>query len=620
MRTLHKMSGRSMLASICIIGVLIAALLPVPAVTGDSSESGFHISQLTGGTWEEIYQHQFQVEYSTDAIAVDVLDGRVLLRIVQAGTPFADIDQISLMIDGVELSPEYARYTASGQTVLQDILELDDNVVIAHEQEVEIYWDVPAGYDSATVYVTANEYDDSNGMPFRFPEMGYATYEMGSDAGSITVDGLISEIDGTVPLYSPFWRPVSGHPDGYTYIYVCDDEQYVYFSLDIASDNTNEYGEDWAELRILKPDGSEQAFRVDDFDNTWGESGFGLTSKVSYRHQTCEFAIPKSIIGNDDIEFGLVYYGTEIGPAYDFDPAVDLAITINGSSASGQVFQVGDTLDIDGYVTSYAWIQGYGYLEAWVDWELYVSGPSGYRSDWGNDDEDNDLTGATYVMAEANNETVSLEYDLTAPGTHTIWLDSDAYVYGDDPYVNTGDDYSIQLSFTVVEAPSKTADLITDGGDNPTDLGDLNVSYESGNFTVEYILDAPWEIVDTQVYIGTTPPAKSSPGKFPYEAGEITFNPGSSESVYIAAHAKIRMQTGVNSHGHPVYAYAGVWAQTGDDTRIGKGANWATYFQYVIPDQNRSCVFVTQGGQEGASWEALFVYSHSRPAKSCPQV
>jgi hypothetical protein len=86
------------------------------------------------------------------------------------------------------------------------------------------------------------------------------------------------------------------------------------------------------------------------------------------------------------------------------------------------------------------------------------------------------------------------------------------------------------------------------------------------------------------VYIGTTPPAKSSPGKLPYEAGEITFNPGSSESVYIAAHAKIRLQTGVNSHGHPVYAYAGVWAQAGDDTRIGKGANWATYFEYPIPD------------------------------------
>ncbi len=84
----------------------------------------------------------------------------------------------------------------------------------------------------------------------------------------------------------------------------------MYFSLDVTADNTNEYGEDWAEISILQPDGSQQAFRIDDFDNTWGESGFGLTSKVTYKHQTYEFAIPKSIIGGENIEFHLAYYGT----------------------------------------------------------------------------------------------------------------------------------------------------------------------------------------------------------------------------------------------------------------------------------------------------------------------
>ena len=143
-----------------------------------------------------------------------------------------------------------------------------------------------------------------------FPQTGYATYEMGTNTGSINVDGFITETDGKAPLYSPFWRPTTGHPDGYTYIYVCDDGQNVYFSLDVTGDNTNEFGEDWAEIRILQPDGTEQAFRIDDFNTNWGEAGFGLTGKVSYKHQTYEFAIPKSLIGSENIEFSLEYYGT----------------------------------------------------------------------------------------------------------------------------------------------------------------------------------------------------------------------------------------------------------------------------------------------------------------------
>jgi len=592
------MFGKSMLVPICIVGVLIAALFPAAAITADSSESGFHISQWTGGTWDEIYQHQFQVQYSTEAFTVNAVDGKVVLRIVQEGTPFADVDQISLMAGGEVLVPEYARYTENGQSMLEDILDLDHNVVLAHEQEIEVCWDAPGS--QATMYLTANEY--GHGWPFHFPEAGYATYEMGSNTASITVDGLITETDGTVPLYSPFWSPATGHPDGYTYIYACDDDQYVYFSLDITMDNTNEYGDDWAELTILKSNGSEQAFRITDFDTTWGKTGFGLTSKVSYKHETCEFAIPKSIIGNGDIEFSLAYYGTGspsgyginlayhkltingnssdeqvfyvgdtidiegtvtgsayingalppaessyavvywglrvLGPSgnpwkedydyhegagyqssgvtngsislsyaltdpglhtvtlylgavvegwiagptgntdvyeedetyiqlsfyavtygYDFDPAVDLAVTINGSSDQGQEFHVGDTLDIDGYVTSWASIEGPGCIGAHLEWSLWVSGPSGPESDWGYYDDYNCYEGANYsAEVYAYNENVSFPYLLTAPGIHNITLYSEAWVEWDDGGDADGDDASVSLSFNVTDNYPPIAD------------------------------------------------------------------------------------------------------------------------------------------------------------------
>ena len=128
-----------------------------------------------------------------------------------------------------------------------------------------------------------------------------------------------------------------------------------------------------------------------------------------------------------------------------------------------------------------------------------------------------------------------------------------------------------------------TANLITDGGDNPTDIGNLTVTYASGEFTVEYSIDSPWEIVETHVYIGSQPPAKSSPGRFPYVAGDIKFDVTGLTKVYIAAHAEVMRDTGTKDIlGNPIYEYETVWAQTGADVRIGKGANWATYFEFPL--------------------------------------
>jgi len=499
------MFGKSMLASICIVGVLIVALFPAAAVGAGSSENGFHISQWTGETWEEIHQHQFQVQYGTEAFTVGVVDGKVALRVVQVGTPFADVDQISLMVDGEELTPEYARYTESGQGVLEDILELDHNVVIAHEQEIEVSWDVPAGYGSVTVSLTANEY--GHGLPLHFPDTGCATYAMGSNTGSITVDGLITETDGTVPLYSPYWQPSSGHPDGYTYIYVCDDEEYVYFSLDVTGDNTNEYGEDWAEISILRPDGSAQAFRIDDYDTTWGMSGFGFTSKVSYKHQAYEFAVPKSVIGNKDIKFNLDYYGT-LGQDYILIPNLNLDIQINGDSSEGQVFSLTDgTLDIDGNVTSEAIIQTIldTQGEADVYSKLSIDGPSGHMEA----DYDNYQSAFDYASAEFDSQNISLEYPLTAEGWHTITLYSEASVYGYGAFTETlvdeSDNDEITLDFYVGSALLSNdnfadAATITGASGNTTGTNEgatiedgepFHSQYSGGNCTVWWSWTAP---------------------------------------------------------------------------------------------------------------------------------
>ena len=130
-------------------------------------------------------------------------------------------------------------------------------------------------------------------------------------------------------------------------------------------------------------------------------------------------------------------------------------------------------------------------------------------------------------------------------------------------------------------AADVTADLIVDGRDTAEDIGDLDIDYMGDGFIVEFSIESPWEIVETHVYIGEEPPAKSSPGKFPYEAGYIAFE-DTGMPVYIAAHAEVRMEI-EDEEGNIIYLYETVWAQARDDmanSPIGKGANWATYFQF----------------------------------------
>jgi hypothetical protein len=146
------------------------------------------------------------------------------------------------------------------------------------------------------------------------------------------------------------------------------------------------------------------------------------------------------------------------------------------------------------------------------------------------------------------------------------------------------------LSVPAFAAEVATADLITGGGNvsAAADVGDLSVDYTSGNITVSYSIDPStgWEIVETHVYVGTTAPAKHSPGRFPYVADEPVAVPGGT-LIYIAAHAETMRDTGlVDEYDQPIYEYESVWAQTGDDTLFrdtGKGNKWATYFTYTTP-------------------------------------
>jgi PGF-pre-PGF domain-containing protein len=280
-------------------------------ISGSYSYVGtFYLSQLTkNNSWETKYSHNFQVDYSTQKFKFEKVNGKIILRITQENLPFADIEQIKLESCIGEIQPKYAIYTEDNKDILNDIKKIDNNVVIAHNKTIEISWNIPFFcIGKQIVSLTANEYNHA--FPFRFPEMsGWINYS-NAKTGSIKLDGIITEEDSLKNyLFNPYWNPDTGHPAGFTYLYIKDDEENVYFSADVTIDNTNDFGEDWTKVLIETKNGKKE-FRIDDYNKKYGTCGFGLTDKVDYKHQTCEFKIPKKEIELDKFNFAFYYYGT----------------------------------------------------------------------------------------------------------------------------------------------------------------------------------------------------------------------------------------------------------------------------------------------------------------------
>lgn len=273
----------------------------------------FHISQENDqGQWEEKYVQPYPVEYATYDFAFDKINDQVKVRVVQRDTDFGDVEQVSLDACGEEIEPQYAQYVETGQDVSFELAFDDLNVIVAHDKEVELVWDIPASCnESVTMTMKANEYGTAS--PFIEPRNSYYSFSA-SHNEPINLDGLISELEDQDYLEKPYWEPVTGHPDAYTYIYTSVDGENAYFSLDITMDNTDDYGKDYLIIHTKDENNQTKEFRIDDYTSEYGLCGFGTTSNVSYRHQMCEVKIPLDQIGTSEFDFKVEYYGTGGAP------------------------------------------------------------------------------------------------------------------------------------------------------------------------------------------------------------------------------------------------------------------------------------------------------------------
>ncbi|HJX13679.1 MAG: hypothetical protein A2Z29_11290 [Chloroflexi bacterium RBG_16_56_11] len=133
-------------------------------------------------------------------------------------------------------------------------------------------------------------------------------------------------------------------------------------------------------------------------------------------------------------------------------------------------------------------------------------------------------------------------------------------------------------------------------GRDEVDVGGFTVTISGSEATFALLIDdtaTDWRLDEMHLYVGDTPPAKSAPGRFPYKHQDLggtlldefvidlsEIDLDGDEIVYVAAHARLVMQSGVDGADEPVYVYETTWAQ--GEYPIGKGANWATYFELEL--------------------------------------
>ncbi|GKT35336.1 fibronectin type III domain-containing protein, partial [Aduncisulcus paluster] len=83
------------------------------------------------------------------------------------------------------------------------------------------------------------------------------------------IDGDISGVENQEALFKIYDIPGSGHPAGYTYAWIMNDEDYLYAVLDFTPDNTFDGDKDYASLYIDTPSGVK-AFTVSESQKEWG--------------------------------------------------------------------------------------------------------------------------------------------------------------------------------------------------------------------------------------------------------------------------------------------------------------------------------------------------------------
>jgi Bacterial Ig-like domain len=231
------------------------------------------------------------------------------VRLREQGGGAAHIDAV--LLDGI--APSEVRGTDQPMA-LQKAAAGDYDVIDAFGKTLEFSF--PAGAGDATLTLVARiEGKRIDTTPFQFPLANlFREMTPASAFYSYALDAARG-VDAAKPFFQEFSQTGSGHPSGFTYGWVWNDDQHLYVRMDFTPDDTMDGSKDYAKVYVKTAAGLK-SFKVSVPETTWGSPSFTYTDKVPWQHKVYNFQIPLAEIGMPNatsggkLELAFAAYGT----------------------------------------------------------------------------------------------------------------------------------------------------------------------------------------------------------------------------------------------------------------------------------------------------------------------
>ncbi len=238
------------------------------------------------------------------------------IRIAQQGGGAAHID--SALLGGA--APEKI-LGGDEARALEKVSKKDFDVIDSFHKVIELAYPV-AGKDRTLSLTARVESIEISKTPFQFPaENLYKTINKSSRFYTYRMSSEKTD----APFFKEYSQTGSGHPSGFTYGWVRNDEKNLYVKIDFTPDNTMDGSKDYAKVYVNTPKGLKE-FKLSVPETKWGKANFAYTDKVAYEHKVYDFTIPLNELGVSsakkakELQLAFAAYGTA-NPG-DFQPSL----------------------------------------------------------------------------------------------------------------------------------------------------------------------------------------------------------------------------------------------------------------------------------------------------------
>jgi hypothetical protein len=299
----------SLLLFVLLPAFVIAGPTPTKLVLENAQQliGLYEISVFKNGQWQQVGSleySKFLREKKIDLGQFFPSEKNIKLKLIQKGGGAAHIDAVFL--GGVPPS----NITGSGEKLaLKKLSKRDFDVLDAFEKSLELNF--TGTHPDKTLKLTARiEPKTISKTPFQFPianlfksinkNSDFYTYTLKSNNGSSSEK---NSKKAEKPFFKVLCQTDSGHPDGFTYGWVRNDDKSLYVDLDFTPDNTKDGDKDYARVYV-KTDAGFKAFKVSETQKKWGSPDFTYTDNVRYQHKKYHFEIPLKELGIEETREG----------------------------------------------------------------------------------------------------------------------------------------------------------------------------------------------------------------------------------------------------------------------------------------------------------------------------